>query len=1076
MHSLSARPSTAILIISTALLCVLPSWSRAQLPTPAEIQADLDNIYYTVAAKPDDEHRGPIMRALEPLMIQQARYLVSELGPWAKDSSVSLLPLLKRTPSSEHGIRPNAHTAKGLAILVRLAPDEVFPENFPRAAARENALKILRYLLRTHGASGETCTDSKPWKNQWQSAYWAALAGEACWLLWDDLTPAERWLAARMVCDEADRFVGQTPPARAHENTAAEENAWNSEIVSLAFNMFKGHPRNFIWRMTATRWILSSYATARDVSSSEIVDKRPLKDWQLDGPNIHDDYTLENHSRVHPDYMACTYLLTSQVPMYAWAKNAVPDAIHRNVEKINAIIKRLATPDGSVVYPNGQDWGLHRNIDWFEFHATMAVLYNDRQSAALMRHSLEAVQRMAARAPGGNGSIYLPLETQLPSDQSMMLEYTAHIYAIMAQLGEGPEPIPDNQLWDKLAHSRIFPAGRFAVSRNTDSIATFSWGAQVMGQVQPLATKDLLLTPEGRGFIGYIVLDGETREAPVTKTTKVAPLAEGFGVSGVISRADGAAEQRFGLLALPDGRVIYADTVVPLAVRKLSRMHLGTLGVLNDENWPYHDGVRTLYYENGHRDFAAKQAATDKPFAIKSPWFNIDGKLGIIRLAATGDAVYEPAPTGAAGRLEQRFHLNTLSPATTARATPGKTISHSVFVLYPNQNAERTKNAAASCKLLGNSTDRCVRLRLDDATEITIDLEKLQILIAPKPPAPPQAADVLALATKVASAHLARPPMHHLDSWMRSVFYSGVLALSETTGNEALEKSILKIAQDLKWQPKPRVYHADDHTIAQVYLELYLRHKNPSMIAPFRERFDYILAHPKTGDIERSKNPEQHSVWSWCDALYMAPPAWAGLARATGNPVYLDFAIQNWWKTSDFLYDRDAHLFHRDSHTMTLREPNGEKMFWGRGNGWVVGGLARLLDNMPENHPERPRFEQQLREMAAALAPLQQPDGLWRSSLLDPAAYPLAETSGSGFFCYALAWGINRGILDRDTYMPVVLRAWQGLVRCVTPDGRVDHAQPIGSGPVNSDPTLTEDYAIGAFLMAACEVSRPTKP
>ena len=64
--------------------------------------------------------------------------------------------------------------------------------------------------------------------------------------------------------------------------------------------------------------------------------------------------------------------------------------------------------------------------------------------------------------------------------------------------------------------------------------------------------------------------------------------------------------------------------------------------------------------------------------------------------------------------------------------------------------------------------------------------------------------------------------------------------------------------------------------------------------------------------------------------------------------------------------------------------------------------------------------------MAASVSRLQGADELWRPSLLDPQEVPIPETSSSGFFCYALAWGINHGFLDRQTYLPVVKRAWQG--------------------------------------------------
>jgi len=1048
------------------LAAVPPLRLLAQLPAAAEIQADLDNIHAINPVRPANAHRGPIMQAIEPLMIQQARAVVAELLPWEKDPSVALLPLRRDPASGEHGIRPNAATVKGLAILVRLAPDEAFPADFTRKQARERALVMLRYLLRTHGAGGEVCTDGKPWRDQWQSAYWATMTGEASWLLWDDLTATERWLAARMVCDEADRFGGQKPPTQVNDNTRAEENAWNSQIISLAYNMFPAHPHNRRWRDDAIRWILSSFATSRDVTSDAVVDRRPLRAWLEGlGPNIHDDFTLENHRRVHPDYMACTYLLTSQVPVYAWGGNRVPEAIHRNVTAIARVLQGLATPDGSVIYPNGQDWGLRRNVEWFEFHATAAVLYDDVTSATLMRHSLATVRRMAARNPAG--LIYLPAETKLSSDQNMMLEYLAHTYALLGQRGEGPAPVPDEQLWRQLAGTRVFQSGRLGVVRRPDAIATFSWGAQVMGQVLPLG-KDLLLSPESRGLIGHVGVEGLAREIPVARQVALAPLVEGFGVTGVLDRGDGALEQRFGFIALPDGRAVYADLITPTRAVRPTLLHIGTLGVLNDTQWPFHDGSRKVYFEGGEREFLAAQASSDAMAEFSSRWINVDQGLGIVRLAASGPAVYTPSPTNAAGRLEQRFNLSTVSASALAAAQPGQPLAHGVFVFYPNRTAEQTAADAACCVLLSAPGDRVVRLRLEDGLGIEFDLGALRLRLSPPAPAAPSAAEVAALADRVARHHLTGPRLHHADSWMRAVFYSGLLALDGPEWEEA----VLQISRELEWRPKLRVYNADDHAIGQSYLELYRRRQDPAMIAPLRARFDYILAHPIARSLDRSVALDPHAEWSWCDALYMAPPVWAGLTRVTGSPAYLDFALAGWWKTSDLLYDREARLFHRDSTTMSGREPNGAKIFWGRGNGWVVAGLVRVLEQMPAGHPGREPLERQLREMAEALVALQPADGLWRSSLLDPASYPVPETSGSGLICYALAWGINQGVLDRATYTPAVLRAWKGLADCVTPEGRLTHVQAIGAAPANFAPSMTEDYGVGAFLLAAGEVKR----
>jgi unsaturated rhamnogalacturonyl hydrolase len=335
-------------------------------------------------------------------------------------------------------------------------------------------------------------------------------------------------------------------------------------------------------------------------------------------------------------------------------------------------------------------------------------------------------------------------------------------------------------------------------------------------------------------------------------------------------------------------------------------------------------------------------------------------------------------------------------------------------------------------------------------------------------------AEVLAVMERAADWQLAHPSNWQPLEWQNGALYTGLMALSRASASPRFHDAMMKLGGDNHWALGPRPYHADDHAVGQTYAELYLQHHDPRMIAPMQRGFDFILANPKTDNLEfdRKKNPGAQDRWSWCDALFMAPPAWVRLWQATGKTVYLDFAVTKWWVTSDYLYDKDEHLYFRDSGYFEKREKNGRKVFWSRGNGWVMAGLVRVLELLPADHPARPRFEQQFREMADRIVTLQQADGFWRSSLLDPESYPMQETSGTGFFCYAFAWGVNAGLLDRARFTPAVRRAWAALASYVTPEGRLTHVQPVGATPVTFDPEWTEPFGVGALLLAGSEVRR----
>jgi len=332
--------------------------------------------------------------------------------------------------------------------------------------------------------------------------------------------------------------------------------------------------------------------------------------------------------------------------------------------------------------------------------------------------------------------------------------------------------------------------------------------------------------------------------------------------------------------------------------------------------------------------------------------------------------------------------------------------------------------------------------------------------------------EILAHLERVADWQLEHPSKHAPTDWTQGAGYTGFMALSQISAKAKYREAMIAMGETNQWKLGLRRYHADDHCVGQTYCELFMVTRDERMIAPMRGSFDFILANPHNFPTLEFKQKGIGDLWSWCDSLFMAPPAWLRLSIATGEIKYRDFAVTNWWRTSDYLYDRQEHLYFRDSTYFAKREANGKKIFWSRGNGWVMGGLARMVEYLPSNDPDRGRFETQFKEMAAKILTCQQEDGLWRSSLLDPASFPLKETSGSGFYTYALTWGVNSGLLERVKFEPAVRKAWSALTTCVDADGKLTHVQPIGADPKKFPEDATEVYGVGAFLLAGSEIYR----
>lgn len=310
----------------------------------------------------------------------------------------------------------------------------------------------------------------------------------------------------------------------------------------------------------------------------------------------------------------------------------------------------------------------------------------------------------------------------------------------------------------------------------------------------------------------------------------------------------------------------------------------------------------------------------------------------------------------------------------------------------------------------------------------------------------------------------------HLN-WLYGAFYTGLVKFYLTTGEERYADELINVGDHVEWQLLDDIFHADRLTIVDVWADLYQVKQDPLYIDKARWAMDIHLSrnYKELTDVRFDGNPSAFEWWTWCDALYMAPPSFVNMSKVTGDPRYLEYADTQWWKTSDYLYSTEDSLYFRDDRYFDERSENGKKIFWSRGNGWVIAGLARLLEDMPADYINRSRFEQQYQEMAHKLLRIQDEDGLWRVSLIDPAYLDMGESSGSAFYTFALAWGINNGLLD-ESNQPAVERAWKALSGHVNEWGRLGYVQQVAGSPYPFYDYQWQVYASGAYLLAGCEM------
>lgn len=318
--------------------------------------------------------------------------------------------------------------------------------------------------------------------------------------------------------------------------------------------------------------------------------------------------------------------------------------------------------------------------------------------------------------------------------------------------------------------------------------------------------------------------------------------------------------------------------------------------------------------------------------------------------------------------------------------------------------------------------------------------------------------------------------------WDNAAYHTGNMEAYRLTGNEEWLAYSLKWAEHNEWKGakgndkskwKYNYGETDNHVLFgdwqicfQTYADLYNILPDDRRIRRARQVMEYEMSTPK------------NDYWWWSDGLYMVMPVMTKLHKITGNPKYLEKLYEYILYSDSIMYDADEGLYYRDAKYVypKHKSTNGKKDFWARGDGWVLAGLAKVLQDLPDDYKHRKFFEDKYIRLADGVVACQQKGGYWSRSMYDEAHAPGPETSGTAFFTYGLLWGINNGYLTEAKYKDAALKGWNYLKNtALQKDGRIGYVQPIGEKAIPGqvvDAKSTSNFGVGAFLLAACEYTR----
>lgn len=178
------------------------------------------------------------------------------------------------------------------------------------------------------------------------------------------------------------------------------------------------------------------------------------------------------------------------------------------------------------------------------------------------------------------------------------------------------------------------------------------------------------------------------------------------------------------------------------------------------------------------------------------------------------------------------------------------------------------------------------------------------------------------------------------------------------------------------------------------------------------------------------------------------------------------------------------HAWSQDKSAAWANSETGRSPeFWSRAMGWYAMALVDTLEYLPKDSDEYKDLKKILRDVAAGIKKVQDPDtGLWYQ-VLDKGDQSdnWLETSGSAMFVYALKKAAVKGYID-SSYNDVAAKGWKGVKSKIsfTADGNVvvkDTAQAMGvqvdyNNYVNKEKVDNLPHGIAAVLMAASEMEK----
>ena len=608
--------------------------------------------------------------------------------------------------STEHGARTNADYALIYSFIYKYCNKQTLPTGITIGTIKEHALAAIRYSYNTHKTGTIHCTDSHNWGLVWESSLWSSSTAYASWLMQDYLTESDKKAIKTLIVTEANYNLSRIIPTGVNSDTKAEENGWDTNILSIAACMYPEEKNAEAWTFKCKQFAMNAYSVVADLYRKDPikdrVDGKTISEWYI-GANLFPDYALENHDFFHTSYlnipiqeMSESLLAFKAIQNQLNPVFPIPDALKHNVPEVwNTMLKELILADGELAMPNGNDWSMYI-YDQLATYSALACIYRDPDALMLESITLQYARMRQSTTP--DGAFLLKPDV---AERRMAVIGHRLVFAYLYHLFYPTTGIIATK-WDDFSQkhelTKLLPYSNIIRSNNQNRFVTFSWFQSVdgksyksyMGMISPNSVNysNIIFpykTANTGNFTGYIDISGHKRNASfISNTYSMYPKS--FSTSGKLSVTDGNMTKYLTFYSTPGNSIIYQEDMiaeVPGTILKDGGMLLGiTTDILTNNS-------RTLYSQAG-----SINSNGDSVSAISGNWVNVDNKLGMVVNGGNGIAFGEK-------ELCTSINVSKLygSYSTALKTfTSGDVVFSRSAIVYPKVDAKTTQTLATKAK------------------------------------------------------------------------------------------------------------------------------------------------------------------------------------------------------------------------------------------------------------------------------------------------------------------------------------------------------------------------------------------